>query len=45
MGPFKGVYRGYVGVYGGLGFRGLGFRAREYRDKGKENGSYYNGVI
>ena len=32
LGPFKGIYRGYIGVIWGF-----------YRDNGKENGSYYLG--
>ena len=31
LGPFKGVYRDYIGVILGL-----------YRDNGKENGNYYS---
>ena len=35
LGPFKGIYRGYIGIIGVY----WGF----YRDNGKENGNYYLG--
>ena len=33
LGPFKGIYRAMLGLYWGV-----------YRDNGKENGNYYNGL-
>ena len=33
LGPFKGIYRDYIGVRLGL-----------YRDNGRENGNHYNGL-
>ena len=40
-GPFKGIYRVILGLY--LAY--IGVILGLYRDDGKENGNYYNGVI